>query len=193
MKKFLLVTVFLITNHSYVYSESNINPIIEGNVDAKIHLIIFESLTCSHCASFHEKVYPDLKKDFIEKGLVKIEFRNFPLDMAALNASKIAHCRNDGNSEILHLLFKNQKNWVKGNTIEELNSNLKKIIDANNLELNFENCIKNKNVEDHILEDRVEGVKKFKIEATPTLIINNKKFDKPLNYKNLKKTLKKLI
>ena len=193
MKKFLLVVVFLITNYSYVYSDSNVNPIIEGNVDAKIHLIIYESLTCSHCASFHEKVYPDLKKDFIEKGLVKIEFRNFPLDMAALNASKIAHCRNDGSSEILHLLFKNQKNWVKGSTIEELNSNLKKIIDANNLELNFENCIKNKNFEDQILEDRVEGVKKFKIEATPTLIINNKKFDKPLNYKNLKKTLKKLI
>ena len=193
MKKFLLVIIFLITNYSYLYSESNVNPIIEGNVDAKIHLIIYESLTCSHCASFHEKVYPDLKKDFIEKGLVKIEFRNFPLDMAALNASKIAHCRNDGNSEILHLLFKNQKNWVKGSTIEELNSHLKKIIDTNKLGLNFENCIKNKNVEDHILEDRVEGVKKFKIEATPTLIINNKKFDKPLNYKNLKKTLKKLI
>ena len=193
MKKFLLVVVFLITNYSYVYSDSNVNPIIEGNVDAKIHLIIYESLTCSHCASFHEKVYPDLKKDFIEKGLVKIEFRNFPLDMAALNASKIAHCRNDGNSEILHLLFKNQKNWVKGSTIEELNSHLKKIIDTNKLGLNFENFIKNKNVEDHILEDRVEGVKKFKIEATPTLIINNKKFDKPLNYKNLKKTLKKLI
>ncbi len=193
MKKFLLVIIFLITNYSYLYSESNVNPIIEGNMDAKIHLIIYESLTCSHCASFHEKVYPDLKKDFIEKGLVKIEFRNFPLDMAALNASKIAHCRNDGNSEILHLLFKNQKNWVKGSTIEELNSHLKKIVDTNNLGLNFENCIKNKNVEDHILEDRVEGVKKFKIEATPTLIINNKKFDKPLNYKNLKKTLKKLI
>ena len=193
MKNFLLVIVFLITTYSYLYSESNVNPIIEGNMDAKIHLIIYESLTCSHCASFHEKVYPDLKKDFIEKGLVKIEFRNFPLDMAALNASKIAHCRNDGNSEILHLLFKNQKNWVKGSTIEELNSHLKKIVDTNNLGLNFENCIKNKNVEDHILEDRVEGVKKFKIEATPTLIINNKKFDKPLNYKNLKKTLKKLI
>ena len=193
MKKFLLVIIFLITNYSYLYSESNVNPIIEGNMDAKIHLIIYESLTCSHCASFHEKVYPDLKKDFIEKGLVKIEFRNFPLDMAALNASKIAHCRNDGNSEILHLLFKNQKNWLKGSTIEELNSHLKKIVDTNNLGLNFENCIKNKNVEDHILEDRVEGVKKFKIEATPTLIINNKKFDKPLNYKNLKKTLKKLI
>jgi len=193
MKKFLLVILLLITNYSYLYSDSNVNPIIEGNVDAKIHLIIYESLTCSHCANFHNNVYPDLKKDFIEKGLVKIEFRNFPLDMAALNASKIAHCRNDGNSEILHLLFKNQKSWVKGSTIEEFNSHLKKIVDTNNLGLNFEKCIKNKNVEDHILEDRVQGVKKFKIEATPTLIINNKKFDKPLNYKNLKKTLKKMI
>ncbi len=193
MKKFLLVILLLITNYSYLYSDSNVNPIIEGNVDAKIHLIIYESLTCSHCANFHNNVYPDLKKDFIKKGLVKIEFRNFPLDMAALNASKIAHCRNDGNSEILHLLFKNQKSWVKGSTIEEFNSHLKKIVDTNNLGLNFEKCIKNKNVEDHILEDRVQGVKKFKIEATPTLIINNKKFDKPLNYKNLKKTLKKMI
>ena len=193
MKKFLLVIVFLITNYSYLYSESNVNPIIEGNVDAKIHLIIYESLTCSHCASFHEKVYPDLKKDFIEKGLVKIEFRNFPLDMAALNASKIAHCRNDGNSEILHLLFKNQKNWVKGSTIEELNSNLKKIIDANNLELNFENCIADRNIEDHVLNDRISGVKQFNIEATPTLIINGKKFDNPHNYKKLKKTIEKLI
>ena len=193
MKKFLLVILLLITNYSYLYSDSNVNPIIEGNVDAKIHLIIYESLTCSHCANFHNNVYPDLKKDFIEKGLVKIEFRNFPLDMAALNASKIAHCRNDGNSEILHLLFKNQKSWVKGSTIEEFNSHLKKIVDTNNLGLNFEKCIKNKNVEDHILEDRVQGVKKFKIEATPTLIINNKKFDKALNYKNIKKFLEKLI
>ena len=127
MKKFLLVVVFLITNYSYVYSDSNVNPIIEGNVDAKIHLIIYESLTCGHCASFHKKVYPDLKKDFIEKGLVKIEFRNFPLDMAALNASKIAHCNNDGNSEILHFLFSNQRKWVKGNTIEEANMNLKNL------------------------------------------------------------------
>ena len=89
--------------------------------------------------------------------------------------------------------LKIKKKWVKGNTIDELNSHLKKIIENNNFGLDFEKCINNKNVEDHILEDRVEGVKKFKIEATPTLIINNKKFDKPLNYKNLKKTLEKMI
>ena len=193
MNKFIIAAFLVIFSYSHLYSAPKVNPIVDGNPDAKIHLIVYESLTCGHCANFHNKIYPDLKKNFVEKGLVKIEFRNFPLDMAALNASKIAHCNNDGNSKILHFLFKNQKKWVKGNTIDELNSHLKKIIENNNFGLNFEKCINNKNVEDHILEDRVEGVKKFKIEATPTLIINNKKFDKPLNYKNLKKTLEKLI
>ena len=193
MKKKIVISLLFLFCILPVSLKAEIKTISEGSIDAKIKLIVFESLTCSHCAHFHKKVYPGLKENFIDKGHVYIEFKNFPLDMAAMNASKIAHCRNDGSSEILHLLFKKQKNWVKGSTIEELNSHLKKIVESNNLGLNFENCIKNKNVEDHILEDRVEGVKKFKIEATPTLIINNKKFDKPLNYKNLKKTLKKLI
>ena len=85
-------------------TDSKIKAIYEGNVDAKISLIIYESLTCGHCASFHEDIYPILKKDFIDTGLAKIEFRNFPLDLAALNASKIAHCKNDGKSNILHFL-----------------------------------------------------------------------------------------
>ena len=193
MKKLFLIILFLTFSSASLNSEIKINPISEGNIDAKIHLIIYESLTCGHCANFHKNVYPDLKKDFIDKGLVKIEFRNFPLDMLALNASKIAHCRNDGKSEILHFLYKNQKKWVKGETVEEANNNIKKIIKDNAFEINFNKCLNNKEIEDHILEDRVEGVKKFKIEATPTLIINNKKFDKPLNYKNLKKTLEKMI
>ena len=193
MKKLFLIILFLTFSSASLNSEIKINPISEGNIDAKIHLIIYESLTCGHCANFHKNVYPDLKKDFIDKGLVKIEFRNFPLDMLALNASKIAHCRNDGKSEILHFLYKNQKKWDKGETVEEANNNIKNIIKDNAFEINFNKCLNNKEIEDHILEDRVEGVKKFKIEATPTLIINNKKFDKALNYKNIKKFLEKLI
>ena len=193
MKKIFLVLLFLTIGSNLLKSETIINPIFEGNFDAKIHLIVYESLTCSHCASFHKNVYPQLKKDFIDKGLVKIEFRNFPLDMLALNASKIVHCRNDGKSEILHFLYKNQKKWIKGETIDQANTNLKNIIEKNGFGLDFEGCLNNKEIEDQILEDRVEGVKKFEINATPTLIINNNKFDKPLNYKNLKKFLEKMI
>jgi len=193
MKKTLLSIFYIIFFVTSAFSENKINPIYEGSPDAKIQLIIYESLTCSHCADFHKNVYPDLKENFIDKGYVKIEFRNFPLDMAALNASKIAHCKNDGKSDILHFLFENQEQWAKGSKIEDINSNLKKILDTEKYGINIDKCINNKKVEDHILEDRINAVKKFKLNATPTLIINNKKFDKPLNYKNLKKTLEKLI
>jgi len=193
MKKTLLSIFYIIFFANSAFSENKINPIYEGSPDAKIQLIIYESLTCSHCADFHKNVYPDLKENFIDKGYVKIEFRNFPLDLAALNASKIAHCKNDGKSDILHFLFENQEQWAKGSKIEDINSNLKKILDTKKYGINIDKCINNKKVEDHILEDRINAVKKFKLNATPTLIINNKKFDKPLNYKNLKKTLEKLI
>ena len=193
MKKILKILFIIILYYLPITSQAEIKPIIEGNIDAKIKIIIFESLTCSHCASFHKKVYPSLKEDFIEKGLVVMEFKNFPLDMAAFNASKIAHCKNDGKSEILHYLFENQDKWVKGKTIEELNENIKKFIDKSSFKLDVEKCLNNKEVEDHILEDRIEGAKKFKLEATPTLIINGEKFDNPTNYKKLKKFLEKLI
>ena len=193
MKKTLLSIFYIIFFATSAFSENKINPIYEGSPDAKIQLIIYESLTCSHCADFHKNVYPDLKENFIDKGYVKIEFRNFPLDLAALNASKIAHCKNDGKSDILHFLFENQEQWAKGSKIEDINSNLKKILDTEKYGINIDKCINDKKVEDHILEDRINAVKKFKLNATPTLIINNKKFDKPLNYKNLKKTLEKLI
>ena len=59
--------------------------------------------------------------------------------------------------------------------------------------MDFETCVQNKDLEDFILEERIEGTKKYDIQSTPTLIINEKKFDKTLNYKNLKKYLKKMI
>ena len=110
-----------------------------------------------------------------------------------MNASKIAHCRNDGNPDILHLLYDKQSDWIKGEKIDDLNLNLKKIIDDENIKINFDKCLKDKFLEEYILEDRIAGVTQFKVNATPTIIINKKKFDKPLTYKNLKKAIEKLI
>jgi len=193
MKKFLPTILLIFFIKSYAFSNDKIKPIYEGNINANIKLIVYESLTCSHCADFHKKIYPKLKKDFIDTGLAQIEFRNFPLDMGALNASKIAHCKNDGNSNILHYLFKNQNKWIRGSTIEEVNGHLKNVLEDQNFNIDFDACINNKSVEDHILEDRITAVKKFKINSTPTLIINEKKFDNPFDYKKIKKTLEKLI
>jgi len=193
MKKILLGLSIIFFSIGSSNSETKINSIYEGNIDAKISLIVYESLTCSHCASFHKNIYPKLKKDFIDTGLAKIEFRNFPLDLAAFNASKLAHCKNDGKSEILHFLFSNQEKWVQGETIKDLNENLKKLINKQNFGIDYEKCINNKDIEDHVLNDRINAVKQHDIKGTPTLIINDKKFDNPQNYKKLKKSLEKLI
>ena len=191
MKKFFIIIILFFGSINSIYAEPK--RIISGNKDAKITIIAYESLTCSHCANFHIDIYPLLKKEYIDTGIVKIEFRNFPLDGAALNASKIAQCKEDQSLEILESLYSNQQAWVKGSSIEEVNSNLKKFIKKKGFDIDFEKCINNQKIEDFVLNDRIEGVKKFKVNATPTIIINDKKFEKSLNYKNLKKSLEKLI
>ena len=191
MKKLFLFLI-LIFGLSTVAS-AEIKRIVSGNQNAKITIIAYESLTCSHCANFHKDVYPSLKKDFIDTGLVKIEFRHFPLDIAALNASKISLCKQDQSLEILEKLYSNQQAWIKGKEIEEVNNNLKEFLKNAGFDIDFEKCINNKEIEDYVLNDRIEGTKNFKINSTPTIIINNEKFEKSLNYKNLKKTLEKLI
>ena len=195
MKKIITLFLLILFQSSIVSADSSkdINRIIIGNKDAKISIIAYESLTCSHCANFHINVLPDLKKDFIDKGLAKMEFRHFPLDIAAFNASKIAQCKNDGNSDILNTLYLNQPKWIKGKTVNEVNENLKKFLASEGITIDFNKCTSDKNIEDFVLNDRIEGAKKFKVNATPTIIINDKKFEKSLNYKNLKKTLEKLI
>ena len=191
MKKIFLIFVLFFGSINILNAETN--RIVAGNKDAKITIIAYESLTCSHCADFHREVYPQLKKDYIDTGIAKIEFRHFPLDIAAFNASKVAQCKRDEGLKILNSLYSNQQEWVRGNTVEEINDNLKKFIKNQGFEVNFEKCINDKKIEDYVLNDRIEGTKKFKVNATPTIIINDEKFDKTLNYKNLKKSLEKLI
>ena len=192
MRKIILIAIIVLGSFSNLNAEE-IKRIIVGNKDAKITIIAFESLTCSHCANFHKNVYPELKKEYLDTGIAKIEFRHFPLDIAAFNASKVAQCNNDGNSDILESLYANQQKWVKGSSVEEANKNLQIFLKNEGFSIDFESCVNNKNIEDFVLNDRIEGAKNFKISSTPTIIINNKKFEKKLNYKNLKKALEKMI
>ena len=191
MKKTLTILILFFSFVTNINAETN--RIVSGNKNAKITIIAYESLTCSHCADFHREVYPQLKKEYIDTGLAKIEFRHFPLDIAAFNASKVSQCKNDGNADILESLYANQQKWVKGSSIEEANKNLQIFLKNEGFSIDFESCVNNKNIEDFVLNDRIEGAKNFKVNATPTIIINNEKFEKKLNYKNLKKALEKMI
>ena len=117
MKKILIILILLFSFKIDVNAE--IKRIVSGNKNAQITIIAYESLTCSHCADFHKDIYPQLKKEYLDTGLAKIEFRHFPLDMAAFNASKIAQCKNDQNLKILEKLYLNQNElWKHSINIE---------------------------------------------------------------------------
>ena len=140
MKKIILIIFIyfgIITNIN-----AEVKRIVSGQENAKITIIAYESLTCSHCADFHKNIYPKLKKDFLDTGIAKIEFRHFPLDIAALNAAKIAQCKNNESLKILESLYSNQQAWIKGNSVEDLNNHLKNYLEKEGFDINFEKCIK---------------------------------------------------
>ena len=93
-----------------------------GNSDAKITVKVFSSLTCPHCADFHISIFDNLKKDFIDKGLVKFEHHAFPLDLAALNAEIIVRCHenNDKKFKLLERIYQKQKIWAVGSDINKI-------------------------------------------------------------------------
>lgn len=196
MKKIIFVVLFLFLNlNVFALENSNLIDISDGNDNAKIKIYTYQSLTCPHCATFHNEIYPLLKRDFIDKGILKIYFRHFPLDLASLNAAKIVQCV-DGEKKIPFLdhLYKTQEKWTKGEKIEDINNNLKIALNDFGLTgIDLDKCLKIKDLEDYILNTRIEASQDFEIKSTPTIIINDKKFEGNLEYKDLKKAIEKLI
>ena len=165
-----------------------------GSSEAKVTVKVFSSLTCPHCAKFHTEIFNDLKKDFIDKGIVKFEHHAFPLDLAALNAEIIVRCHADNNIkfELLEKIYQKQKVWAVGSDINEINDSIKKIGKELNLELSkMDKCLKDDFVQDNILNQRIDAQKKYKIDSTPTIIINEKKYTGKIDYKQFKKSIEK--
>ena len=165
-----------------------------GSSEAKVTVKVFSSLTCPHCAKFHTEIFNDLKKDFIDKGIVKFEHHAFPLDLAALNAEIIVRCHADNKIkfELLEKIYQKQKIWAVGSDINEINDSIKKIGKELNLELSkMDKCLKDDFVQDNILNQRIDAQKKYKIDSTPTIIINEKKYTGKIDYKQFKKSIEK--
>ena len=187
------IFLILFTFFSF-HAESKILSI--GNSDAKVTVKVFSSLTCPHCADFHISIYENLKKDFIDKGLVKFEHHAFPLDLAALNAEIIVRCHvnKDEKFKLLKKIYEKQKDWAIGSDINKINDSIKKI----GVELNLEDkkmnkCLNDEKVQDDILNQRIDAQKKYKIESTPTIIINEKKYTGKNNYEQFKKAIERKL
>ena len=167
-----------------------------GSPEAKVTIKVFSSLTCPHCATFHTNIYEKLKKEYIDKGLVKFEHHPFPLDLAALNAEIVIRCQNniEKKFELLTEIYKKQTTWAIGSDINKINELIKKIglnFDLSNEKMDM--CLKNDQTQDEILEQRIEAQKKYKIESTPTIIINEKKYSGKVDFKQFKKIIDKKL
>ena len=165
-----------------------------GQSDAKVTVKVFSSLTCPHCANFHTKIFYKLEKDFINEGKVKFEHHAFPLDLAALNAEIVVRCHVDNITKIklLGKMYEKQKIWSVGSDINKINESIKKIGLEHNLDnVKMDECLKSEEAQDNVLNQRIEAQKKYKIDSTPTILINEKKYDGKIDYKQFKKAIEK--
>ena len=187
--RYFYVLSFLILQSTLVFANISI-----GKQNAKVKVKVFSSLTCPHCASFHIKIFNKLKEEYIDNNKVYYEHLSFPLDLAALNAEKIIKCttNKDIAFKLLDSIYKNQNKWAVGEDINKINNsliNLSVKFDLKKDELN--ECLKDENLQDQILRQRIEAQRNYKISSTPTILINDKEYDGKHDFKSFKKQIDK--
>ena len=187
--RYFYVLSFLILQSTLVFANISI-----GKQNAKVKVKVFSSLTCPHCASFHIKIFNKLKEEYIDNNKVYYEHLSFPLDLAALNAEKIIKCttNKDIAFKLLDSIYKNQNKWAVGEDINKINNsliNLSVKFDLKKEELN--ECLKDENLQDQILSQRIEAQRNYKISSTPTIFINDKEYNGKHDFKSFKKQIDK--
>jgi len=151
------------------------DDMVLGSPDAKVTMVEYASLTCPHCANFHINTLPGLKRDYIDKGLVKLVYRDFPLDGLALRASMMAQCSGpDRYFGFLELLFGRQVQWATAKDPLEGLAAIGKIGGMTDEE--FKACLTDKTVEQTVLSEALEGEKTYAVRATPTLFIDGLRY-----------------
>ncbi len=193
---FKIILILFVCLSFTSFSSENNGVIITGNDNSKVIIKVFSSLTCPHCANFHNNVFKKIEKDFISNGKVRFEHHAFPLDLAALNAEKILNCENTNNEKLnfLNEIYEKQDVWASGSDINKINSNLIKIGKKHGLNDGMiKNCLLDDSLEDRILSERIMSGKKYSIKSTPTIFINEKKYEGSHNYRDFKKEIEKLL
>ncbi len=166
------------------------------NSNEMVTIKVFSSLTCPHCANFHQEVILKLKKDYIDTNRVRFEHHSFPLDLAALNAEKILNClvNKEKDFDFLTQIYKKQRKWTAGSDINLINDSLKMIGKEFGLsDKSMDRCLNDKKIEDKILDERISAQKKYKISSTPSIFINEKQYEGKHNFELFKKELNKLF
>ena len=193
--KFIFSFVILILLCFKNIYAKELNILSKGEETAKVTIKIFSSLTCPYCADFHLNILKNLEKDFLKNKTLKIEHYAFPLDLAALNAEKIVRCGNNMNTKfkLLDIIYEKQKQWAVGTDIDKINDSLLAIGKSLNLEENkLKSCLADEGLQDEILNERINAQKKYNIDSTPTIYINEKKYKGKFDFVSIKKYIEKI-
>jgi protein-disulfide isomerase len=194
INNFIYIALFFFLITFSVNAENKILSI--GSNNAKITVKVFSSLTCPHCANFHKNIFEKLKEEYINQNLVRFEHHSFPLDLGALNAEIIVRCHLDNNKrfKLLGEIYKKQNKWAVGSDINVINELIKKIgLDSGLSDAKMNKCLEEESVQDQILNERIEAQKKYKIQSTPTIFINEKQYEGDHKYKQFKKVIEKIL
>lgn len=161
-------------------SEATTGPvyreIIYGDPAAPVTIVEYASLTCSHCASFHNGVLPELKKNYIETGKVRLVFRDFPLDGLAMAGAMLARCASGNRGQaMLNVMFRQQATWVTSKQPIEPLTSYAKLAGMNEDDVTA--CLENENIMTAIREAQETASNLYKIASTPTFFIDDVKVE----------------
>ncbi len=172
---FVLFFTFLVSSNLKAQTILDISEkdFVIGNDDAPVTIIEYASLSCSHCAEFHMETLPKLLEEYIDKGLAKIVFRDFPLNYPALMGSMVLRCvPQDIRYEYQEALYELQSKWVFRDTAKT-KQELYKIMQSGGMKKEeFDKCIENVDLENEILVGLMNAQEEFNIKSTPSFIIN---------------------
>ncbi|WP_072394973.1 DsbA family protein [Hyphomicrobium sp. CS1GBMeth3] len=147
-----------------------------GPNDAKVTVVEYASMTCGHCMAFHTKVFPEIKKKYIDTGKIRFVFREFPLDARAFAASMLSRCAGspERSFAMVDALFHTQENWafVKENPTPKLFEIAKQ---AGFTQESFDKCLTDQKLLDQLTAIHTRGNEVFGVNATPTFFINGKR------------------
>jgi protein-disulfide isomerase len=167
--------------------------VVVGSPDAKVTIVEYASMTCGHCANFHNKVYPELKTKYIDTGKVRFVFREFPLDNLAAAASMLSRCAGgDRGQGLISVLFAKQEDWafVRGNPVPKLFDIAKQ---AGFTQESFDKCLTDQALLDKLIAGRTRASEKFGVSSTPTFFINGKRLQGGSTLADFDKALEPLL
>lgn len=187
-----VVSVANAQNLSSLMEPGPLGDRVKGDPEAPVTIIEYASMTCPHCATFHNVVYPELLEKFIDTGKVKFIFREFPLDARAYAASMLARCADEQfYFPMIDVLFKQQRNWA---TAEDPRGPLLQIAKlAGFTQESFEACLKNQELLDNVNAIRTKAAEEYGVTGTPSFFINGEKYNGRVSVEDMSAAIEALL